>query len=65
MIKQALMDQNALKAIYDDPTLRTSYVDNTNNIKKEEDSIYILKIDPVHWRYLASLDIRSRAFIPD
>jgi len=48
MIKQALMDQNALKAIYDDPTLRTSYVDNTNNIKKEEDSIYILKIDPVH-----------------
>ena len=46
MIKQALMDQNAIKAIYDDPTLRTSYVDNTNDIKREEDSIYILKIDP-------------------
>ena len=47
MIKQALMDQEAIKEIYEDPTLKTIYVSGVNDIENEQNNVYILKLDPI------------------
>src|SRR3989344_1006347 len=47
MVKQALMDQDAIKAIYKDPTLKTIYVNSVNDIESQQNNVYILKLDPV------------------
>ena len=46
-VKQSLMDQNAMRVIYNDPTLKTIYVSSVNEIESEQKNVYILKLDPI------------------
>ena len=41
------MDQEAIKEIYEDPTLKTIYVSGVNDIENEQNNVYILKLDPI------------------
>ena len=44
-LRQSLMDQNALRAIYNDLTLTTIYAKNINDIKGIQESFYLFKYE--------------------